>query len=189
MEFLKTNLLEEPFAFCMILIVIGMSSLVIASKRRTRPWIIGGLAPLALAGVVALTAWLVVTDREKIQQTLASIAADVKAGRLDNLGDYVDDSYADGRNNRQQLVDRARQALRSITIESMKLSNMAVQTDTLPATATFKAQARVVHPMAGTADVPTNWKVDWVKKGDRWRISRVQLVAVMPMLADEMRFP
>jgi hypothetical protein len=185
MDTLKSVLFENPLA---IYVVLALAEVVLAwmwYTRRDRRLVRWLLVVPAAGLVVALTAWLVVTDREKIERNLKDMAAAVVAGDFDKLGSHLDAScYAPvGASSigQQELLDRGREVVRlhhvrQITLESIDTAIAGPNASTL-------LNTRIYLSNFITDSIAITWKMQWGKRDGQWRLTAVQ-IDKPAMLAD-----
>ena len=88
---ISATLFERPIWLLAMLASAEVVALGLWRARPTRRAGIAAIAPALLAAAVLLLSWLVVTDREHIEQAYEVIAADVAAGGTGALVTYLDE--------------------------------------------------------------------------------------------------
>jgi hypothetical protein len=180
MDSLKALLFENPLKLYLLLAVAEVVVAAFWYSRRTRRWGLGMLVPVLLAVVVALTAHLVMTDREQIAAALKAIAASAEAGDLSAAAGYLDADcvgagYRGSRLEREELILLGQQALRKYPVQTVRLSN--VETKIAGANATTTLNTHVTFRSGERYRL--DWKVQWAKRPAGWRIVAVELPAAV----------
>ncbi len=183
MDTIRTALFEDPVWLLGLLWACEMVALLLWRKRRTRGLRRAVIALPVVMAIVALLAWVVVTDREQIERACGEIAADVTAGNADVLGSYLaDDCLVDLRPLRgrslggAEIVADIERHIRVSQIEAVKLTRMSVDVDGDTAHSEVTAIVTSNMPDVMGRSFPLSWDVEWVKEPAGWRIHRVKLV-------------
>jgi len=176
MSWLETTFFESPFY---VFVTLGFLELALAAvwyERRGRRLLAALAGPPVLAGVVALVAAVVQTDREQIVAALREIAADVEAGRIDAVRTYLDEDYSGHGMTRQGALDLAGDAVERYGVRSLKLTgvSVAVSGDSAEGRVTTLIAAR--GSLLGDRPVPYTWDLRWRKRPTGWRIVQADLI-------------
>lgn len=176
------ELFERPFVIYLILGVIELVLMLWWRGQMTpRRWASLAAAP-ALAGAVCLTAWLVVTDRERIEGAINAIVADANAGSTSLLGQHLAqkvENVAPGDRltaiSREEVITIADQALANCKPGEIRVQAMRVD---FPEEGTGRMQltASVVFqqgPLPGR--MLLSWVICWKKEELRWKMFRIEL--------------
>jgi hypothetical protein len=165
-----TMLVENPLAIIVVGGVLATFAAIVFLARRTA----GSLA--ALVAVIAATLLLVVvervlvSDREQIESSLASVLGEIEANNVNGVLDWIDPAAGNMRSEVQALmplvkVDKAR---------SMGTVDVDINGGANPPTAhcSFRAFLDGVHGSSGMRVAYFNQRVEleWIKRGDRWLI-------------------
>jgi len=183
MDFITRALLENALLLAPALALAEVAAIIVWRIRRTRAALRAVAVPPLIAAAVFLLAWLVVTDREKIASAYRAMAADVSAGGSDVLAAHLDTEvqvnlYADphttvNKDNIPAIVHRYINAWR---IRQVKLSQLAIEVS--GDHADTKVTTTILNDAPDTAGAPVilRWSVMWIKRPDRWRIYRADLI-------------
>ena len=175
MEALRKVFFENPFN---VYVTLAFAELVLAGiwyQRRTPRRAIALLAPLLLAAATALTAHLVVTDREQIAAALKEMAGHVLDANAAALQQYIDEDYQGlVAKDKSGLMVRAAATLRQYRFESIKLKSTEIKVSAKKANAKFTAEVVLTDHVLGGRPIPTDWEFLWVKTDDRWRIRQIK---------------
>jgi hypothetical protein len=180
MEWLRRALFESPLKLYLLLAVAEMAIAACWYSRRSRRWALALLGPPVLGGIVALTAHLVVTDRERIVAALKDIAASAEAGDLTAAAGDLDPTCVGVDRSGDAipapaLIALGQRALRTYPVQRVRLRNMV--TDIAGANATTRLSTEVTFRTGERFRL--NWKVQWAKRPAGWRITAVDLPAVV----------
>lgn len=185
MDTIKSVLFENPLA---IYIVLALAEVVLGwmwYTRRDRRLVRWLLVVPAVGLVVGLTAWLVVTDNEKIQRNLKDMSAAVVAGDIDALGTYLDATcYAPvggSSIDRKELLDRGREVISRYQVRQIKLES--IDTAISGPNASTLLGTRIYLSNFITDSIAITWKMQWGKRDGQWRLTAVQ-IDKPSMLAD-----
>jgi hypothetical protein len=183
METLQRVLFEDPW-WALIVLAAMETVLAAAWYRRRTGRLAWALAVPPLAGLaVWLTAQLVTTDREQIAMALRAVADGAVAGDAGTVGEYLDGTVrspapAGATYGRNDLIARARQALRLWPVRSVSLSSIETQvagTGAATALSTRIVFADQAGLLAGQA-LEVTWRLQWTKRAEGWRIVYVEPV-------------
>lgn len=175
MDAIKTLLFEDPTAvYC----AAGFAELILFFllwRRRTRRLALSCLVPPIVAALVGLMAFLVTTDRERINNSLQQIARAAVANNVEAVGGFVDPAYNDGRYNKQTLL-AAMTLLRHLEdakeMDGFKLLMLKIDVDGASATSHFRA--RLFKGDSPLGD--TEWEVRWIRHNVDWRVVSSKLI-------------
>ena len=175
METLRQVFFENPLN---VYVTLAFAELVLAGiwyQRRTPRRAMALLAPLLLAAATALTAHLVVTDREQIAAALKKMAGHVLDDNSAALQEYIDEDYRGLiANDKAGLMVRATATLGRLRFESIKLKSTEIDVSGKKANAKFTAEVVLTDHVLGGRPIPTHWEFLWVKTDDRWRILQIK---------------
>lgn len=172
MESLKIELFERPLYIYVAAAVAVLVLLAMWWQRRDRKLLLWMIAPVAVAGAVTLTAWLVVTDREQLKAASRDIADAVVAREVPRIMWYLDDSF-EARIDRMSfskamveqevnlLVDKHR-------IEGINFGDYSIAIE--GRRATMIVNTKIFFD--GGMDSLT-WEIIWTKRPAGWRILTV----------------
>jgi hypothetical protein len=131
-------------------------------------------ASLALVGL----AWVVRTDRERIEANLTAVADHVAAGDMAAAFAHVDDpvliTEAELPAVKDQYLDAARALRDRIEIRWIRCLPPKTTVDGDEATMEVRAIVRMVAD-GQEGNLPTDWRLGWVKRDDRWLLRSVVL--------------
>ena len=184
MEWLKGLLFEDPLKLYLVLGVVEVALVAFWYSRRTAGWALSLLGPVAVGGAVAVTAALVVTDRERITSALEAIAAAAEARDLLSAAGHLDPGCEGVRPGgrpltREELIVVGQAALARHPIARIRAGD--VDTQIAGANATTTLRTRVTFTTG--EQFTLRWKVQWARRPAGWRIVAVELLAPR-MLSD-----
>ena len=173
MDTLKIVLFEEPTWLVILLGAVTVALLVSWWLRRQRKFLLAAAVPAALGGAVLLSAWLVTTDRERIQQNAGAVAADVAAGRTGALDRFVDEQFV-GQFQGMQLDKRmalevAGRVGRNWSIEEIVLKDFDIRVQ-----GNFASVNIQMLVITGQGRYPINMDLLWVRVDGEWRIRELE---------------
>ena len=179
---MERYLFEQPWWTVTVLALAEFVLLAAWRSRRRRAWLLAAIAPPVLAAAAVLTAYLVKTDREQIAEAMEAIGRSVESGKLDGARAYLDASVraplpAGGGLNRQEIVARGEDVLRRHPVSKMSLDD--VKTTVNGPNATTEVVTRMTFvggsPVGGEA-LQISWRLQWVRRAEGWRLTRIELV-------------
>jgi len=184
MDTLIRVLFEDPWPLYVALGAAEMVVLILWYRRRTPRCAWALLGGPVLAGLLALTAHWVVTDREQIADALAQIALHVEAGDMDAVGRYLD---ADCRGQpggkrpltKAQILNSGRRALKRFPVTGVQLTRIETGVDRSAGKAASNLYTTLHFkiPTIGGQYAAVDWRLAWAKRGDGWRITAVSIVS------------
>jgi len=184
MDTLIRVLFEDPWP---LYVALGVAEGVVGVLwyRRRMPRL--GSALLAgpvLAGLAALTAHAVVTDREQIADTLARIALHVEAGDMTSVGRYLDADCRgrpDGKDplTKAQILDAGRRTLKKFPVTGVQLTRIVTTVDRAAGSAVSDLYTTIFfrNPMIAGRSANVDWRLEWAERPAGWRITAVSIVA------------
>ena len=175
METLREIFFENPLK---VYGTLAFAEFVLAGlwyQRRSPRRAMTLLAPPLLVAATALTAHLVVTDREQIAAALKDMARHVLDANADGLKAYIDEDYRGLiAKDKSGLMARATATLGQFRFESVKLKSPEIDVSGKKANARFTAEVVLTDPILGGRPIRTDWEFLWVKTADRWRILQIK---------------
>jgi len=165
-----------------VLAVAEVVTLVVWLARRTRTAGLAAAVPALLAGLVLLVAWLVVTDRERIERGYQAIAADLVAGRTGALQVYLDEDCRVGLDpearvlalDKADVIRLAERYVAEMKLREIKLSRMTVDVGAGRGESEVTTMIHSDWPDVAGATFAIRWRVTWVEREDGWRVLRAQ---------------
>lgn len=174
MDFLQSILFESPVWLGVFSFVL-FSAVLLARRRLT-----GKARAYALPGVMLLTVglflmqWLVVTQRERIQQTLDVFIAGIERENAAAWTPIIGEGYRGEGMDRDDAIEFIRSALDSLDVYDTRLKRRDVRIDGETAEMTLVAMA-TVKMGAGPGEFHlASWKIGWDREQDEWRIVSIQ---------------
>ena len=189
MAWVSKLLFENPPWLLAMLAAGGVVALVIWRARRTIAAARTAIVLVALAAAVLLLGGLVKTDREKIADAYAAMAADVSAGRTEQLAVYLDadaritlepgDEFGADKRSAILLVGMN---IKVMKLREVKLSRMTI--DVSGDRAVSEVTTTIFNDWSETAGatIVLSWRVVWAKRADGWRIVEAQPTGQAGML-------
>lgn len=167
--------------------VLATTSAAIAllSWRRTGRLKPAALAPVALAVACAVAGWLIVTDRQRIEQLLDRVQSAVEDNQPEMLADLVSEDFSlqlgttTAELTGRDVPSAALQATRMVyPIRSASITRLGIDVQGRSASALISV--KTVASSGPTADQPlvTDWSVTLVKHQDQWLIETARLKTV-----------
>ena len=156
-----------------VYVALALSEVVLVAlffERRSRRAACLLLVPAALAGVVALVAHLVRTDREKIIAAARDIADAVEAGQFDRIAAHLDDDFSaslDGRTvTKAQTVAVCTTVVKRWDITAVTFHNVTVEVT--GDRAKMHLTTFISFKAAGPRRTGVIWDVRWIRRSDKW---------------------
>jgi 4-amino-4-deoxy-L-arabinose transferase-like glycosyltransferase len=160
----------------LLLLLIGGGGYVwyTGNTRSEKSWKIGGIV-LALLGItLAVTSWLVQTDKEYVGNRSRQIVAALDRRDWSALDGLLDPhtSLEGVYKNRDQIINGAKKTVDTIGLSSMSITSMDVkQTDTV-----ITVDLNILSSQDLTLGRPTitSWRFDWENTGTGWKLVRIE---------------
>jgi hypothetical protein len=165
---ITSTLLEDPTYLYVALVFVELALGALWYERRARRWLVSlAIPPLLAVGAFALSE-LVETDREQILRGADEIAADIQAGRVDALQQWLDDKFTGPFGSKNEAIQTARaeiarHRLKDVTILKGLTLDVAGNQARLHMTTVIQLQEN-------EGKVPLMWDIHWIQRGDDWRI-------------------
>jgi hypothetical protein len=168
-DFLRHIFLENPLP---LWILCGLGALVgLAVWSRTRSFTpLAVAAGFVLAGlVIGLVAYLVVTDRERVEQSVAIIATAAQTADADRLLERISPQYKNGPFTKDQFAPIVRRALQTLHIDADDpLIVMADREATVTQRLYFTVKS---GGSQGLSNYPVTWEGTFAPDPDgQWRL-------------------
>jgi hypothetical protein len=171
---------DAPWWLLLLLGVGGAVTAYAGNLRREKPLIQAGLALVVIAVLVGLLSWFVETDREIVERRGRQLVQAVKDRNWPLFAEQLDPAAAlkavvTVYPTKAEFVPGAEQ-----TIETIGLRNAVVTGADLRPSATghyelfltvLSEQDIAPYPMT------TNWRLDFEKRGDDWKVVTVESLA------------
>ena len=170
-------LFENPLPLYLLLLVVEALIVAVWLARRSSRWKLAMAIPLLLGAASALTAHLVVTEREYVAAALQEMAAGAQVGDFGPVDRYLADDC------RMPLVGRSplgREAVLAACRAARKRYGVVLvkPTDVV----TFSDAGKIVTNARTTVGLATGemfrlrWRLQWVRTDDGMRIVEVELL-------------
>lgn len=183
METIRRELFERPLTIYFVLAFIELGLWSWWRSRRTPALTWGLAAAPVLAGAVFLTAWLVVTDRERIEEAMGAIVADINAGNMPALGPRLTDSVEaqiepGGRAGvfaRDELVRYVARAVEAFHVTNVRVQSMQTE---FPQRRIGRMRLTVslAYRQGGmSGEGSLGYVIHWRGSGLQWQVYRVEL--------------
>ena len=172
-------LFEDPTSVYVVLAAVEVVVVALWAWRRQRRLGWAALAVVAVVVLVGLLAHFVQTDREQIDAMVKDAIANVEAGNVDAACEYLDDPcIAPGTLGaavpKDWYVIAARTALSHRPVRKIYASSP--ETEVTGDKAVTKLTATIITE-TGEGIRGSQWRLEWTRTPDGWRIGRVQIVA------------
>jgi hypothetical protein len=176
METLQTLLLEAPLPIYIGLAVLELVLGIVWFGRRDPRTLRQLLIPPAVAGVIFLVSWLVVTDREQIQTACRDIAVRAANGDVDGVAGHLHPQFeaeVRGRRvNKAIALNMARAALRNNQIVRVRFTQVEIEIEDGRAS----VFVTVVADTAGQQRYILSMDTRWTDESGPWTIRRAENV-------------
>ena len=161
---------ESPYLLCAVGAVIAIVAIARVLPRSAK----GGLALLAVGGLLVAAAFVVdrqvVTDRERIDASLAEVVAAFAADDAAPIQNAISETAPLWR-----LAATA--AVAAVDLDpDYRLTDVQTTVDGRTASQHFRLNGRIVAGNFDAGRQPTRWRLDWVQEGSGtavWRIADV----------------
>lgn len=169
-----TTVLFESFTWLFFFCLVAMAMALATHRRRMTARTRRGLLVTGLVCVLLLIMQrLVVTDRERLEQAVEAMAKAVDQGDVGGIGEYVADNMQWRSGGRQQFIEDVTNRLISTNIDAARISQFEAKVEGDSATVTFMAVCDIRDPQATQANVPSHWKLHFVRSAGRWLLDQV----------------
>jgi len=188
---LREILFENPLKPYVVLTVAEVTLAALWCTRRTRRTAAALVVPPVLAAAVGVTAHLVVTDRERIASALEVIGRSLESGDPGPVATCLDPTcLAVARSGRiirrAELIALGRSAPQRYGVTRIRVGDIETRIDGDRAVTSLTTHVRMGRGTLAGSDFTAAWRLEWIKRGDGWRITRVE--AVYPPVLAEWRF-
>ena len=176
---------DTPWWLLILLIGGGGYVWYNGNTRRDKSWKIAGIV-IALVGLtLALTSWLVQTDKEYVEHRTRQMVDAFNRRDWTALEGLLDPqtSLEGVYKNRDQIIQGAKKTVDVIGLSSASITSMEVkQTDTL-----ITADLAILSNQDITLGRPTitSWRFDWENTGTGWKLVRIEALEGNQVSKDE----
>ncbi len=167
---------ESPFNLYLGLGVIEFPLILIWFARRGRIRLVTLLVPPVLAGIIALVAHLVVTDREQIIAVTEDIARAVESGQTQRIAGHIDEQFT-GYLHGMLVRKKELVAVCNISIEKWGISKIALHkmdVEVSSPKAKMHVNTIITYGAHGGGRAALIWNTTWIKRGKKWFVFGVQ---------------
>jgi hypothetical protein len=177
---------DTPWWLLILLIGGGGYVWYNGNTRRDKSWKIAGIV-IALVGLtLALTSWLVQTDKEYVEHRTRQMVDAFNRRDWTALEGLLDPqtSLEGVYKNRDQIIQGAKKTVDVIGLSSASITSMEVkQTDTL-----ITADLAILSNQDITLGRPTitSWRFDWENTGTGWKLVRIEPLEGNQVSKDEL---
>jgi len=186
MDVLRHFVLEHPATALVVLIIAAVLLGALWRRTGSAGCRAAAIACLAAAGLLALVAWLVETDRERLARTLETMAEAADEGRPEALVACISPHYESGGQGKDGLADIVR---RGLTCVRASAGAPKVNMGRGQATVTQTYRFRPVPGSRLRADqrLPAvEWEGTFGPDADgEWRLRSARALSPRPMLPQE----
>jgi len=174
----KGNAMSETFFEnpLYVYIALGLVELVLLGiwfDRRLRGVAMTMIVPLVLAGIVALVAHLVVTDREQIEAAAQDIADAIAQKQYERIPPHLDEKFLARLHgsvvNKATVIAACNAQITRYGITKVNFHRMKVQIDGQSA----KMHVTTFVFFGKNSRTSLVWDARWVKRKDRWLVLEV----------------
>jgi hypothetical protein len=170
---LRYVLLESPIWLILCALVAELIVLWLHQRRgwsaRWPPFVVPALAVLLL-----IVQWLVVTDQEALRALTQRLAAAVAKPDVDAFVAEIDDGFRLGDVTRENIHERLYRFLERTTIEQAGVGAFDITVTGDQASVSFRARARIETGDAGLQEYVGRWRLDCIRRPDGWRVRGVE---------------
>ncbi len=171
-------LFNTPIWLFVLLGVIELILIGMRVKTEKPKWIFLAIAPV-LAGVLFGLDAMVETDQERLEIVVQEITDDFLAGRFEAMAERISPDYSGFKGQRDAMFKELR--FRKKNVVDVKLSNIETEVSgkyaKMDVTTSVDFRSQTV-----TAKIRLDWKVDWAKYPDGWKITHITLLTKFPGL-------
>ncbi len=163
--------IENPWPPIVLCIFVAIVTAVQAIKHRSKLlWGLTGLLVLAAVGCYVAD-WLIVTEREKLEQRLDDLGEAVRQLNSARVVEYLSPAALPER----AIVQTGMALIESIENLNWRVVSIQMKADDSLADTDVRANATV--RLRGGLDLghqPTRWLLSWRREGGQWKIIRIQ---------------
>lgn len=176
MGLLRWILLESLPALGIVLFILNFWLLVWWRRGGSaRPL----LTALLLSGVMLIVQAAVTTQREHAARVLDSIERGVPRADVTALNAALANGFSAGPMSRAEFVSLARSRLQDIKVGATRRLSLEIDESSAERFVALAAyQCDIAHPELGAGWLATGWRFTFVREGDTWRISDIDLPTV-----------
>jgi hypothetical protein len=170
---MKELFFENPLP---IYVALALAEILIAGlwhRGRTRRLAAALLIPPLLAAAAMTLDLLVVTDREKIETALKTIASSVERGDLRACQPYLADDFEGWGGSREGAIEAGERAWRTYGIRKVGLSGVKIEVFDSRASVTARSIVTYNAPGFGEGRASLDWTASWALRDGQWRIINV----------------
>jgi len=177
MDFLRRTFLEDPVYLYLLLAAAEAVLFVLWRRRPTRRAAMRLIVPPAIAAVVFVVEWAVVTPCEELVATVGRMRADAAAVRIEAVGDYLAEDFTftgGGRTiDRETAIRQAEQAVSRFQVTRVVLLRYQLELEDHQASMVIGSQIITESEWAGGRAPYLTWTLRWCYGPDGWRIVHV----------------
>lgn len=191
---MNTRLLfETPWWLPSVIVLVGVFLFYTANQRQERKLRNIGLAVAALGIVLALVSWFVDTDQERaVKRTRQLVAAFEKkdwTALRSLLHPRVSLSIANVPvtlyNDRDQLVDRAKDASDRYGFQSINITSIDSRQDQTLITVSLNVLS--IQEQTAGRPITSSWEFDWLESAEGWSLYKIRAIQVANRQADQIQ--
>ncbi len=175
LDFLRLVLFESlPWllGFCALAVAVAVA---VHRRRQTRASRRGIWITLAVCVGLVVLQYVVVTDREALEQTVRAMADAVDDGDVDAIAQRVDAGFRWGSEGREQFIQSVNQTLQDYQIDGVHIFSVKVRAEGDTATVSFRGLCDVRRGADGPYSVSSRWELRFVRRSGRWLLEGVDL--------------
>lgn len=175
MNALRYILLESPLWLILIALIAELIVLWLHQRRGWTSWRPPFIVP-AVAVLLLVVQWLVVTDHEALRNLTRRLANAVDASDLNAFMQDIDADFRLGEMTRAALSERMHAILERTQIEQAGVGAFEITVNGDTAAVAFRARARFEAGEAGIREYVGRWRLDCVRRDAGWRVRGLEHV-------------
>ena len=161
---------ENPWPPIFILAIAAVACVAMWASQKRGFWLVAGLLAVVAAVTVFLFERSVVTEAERVEQSVHALAAAFQRKDHDTTLSFFSLQAP-------ELRTQAEQALSWVDMPNgidIKDTQVRTSNENTRAISHFRANGEVSFRGLGTSHAASRWEVTWQKEGAQWKIIEVQ---------------
>lgn len=172
-DFLSSLFFESVLLLIIFVVVVMAIALGIDRQRMTAASRRGVWLTAIACALLFVVQFLVKTDRERIQATVAEMARAIDEGDVATLGEHLDQDFQDRGLDKSEWLADIRQRLQRWRIDEAKVGGFNTKVEGDNATVAFGASCDWRGGEQAQQSVNSTWRLAFVRRSDGWKLQKV----------------